>query len=177
MRYLWMPRLVERIQAAATATATASVTTNDAYTSENNLKNNHMEVHNNLKEKMGFIEPSPPMNNDFVASYVMQSHTPDNSSTALSSSDSFGTQVSTKSDLTDYYSVPVSSNNNNTATPADYYQPSQINCITGTPGFFPPGLDFQSLDPWNLQNGDSSDNFWNVENMFFLEQHLMNDNM
>jgi len=173
MRYLWMPRLVERIQAAAAA----SVTTNNAYTSENNLKNNEIEVHN-LKDKMGLIDPSA-MNNDFVGSYVMQSHTPENSSTALSSSDSFGTQVSTKSDLTDYYSVPVSSNNNNT-NPADYYQPSQIsysNCITSPSGVFPQGLDFQSLDPWNLQNGDSSDNFWNVENMLFLEQHLMNDNM
>ncbi|KAG2407338.1 hypothetical protein LR48_Vigan01g295300 [Vigna angularis] len=175
MRYLWMPRLVERIQAAATATA--SVATNNAYNSENNIKNNQIEVHN-LKDKMGLIEPSL-MNNDFVGSYVMQSHTPENSSTALSSSDSFGTQVSTKSDLTDYYSVPVSSNNNN-ATPADYYQPSQMsysNCISSPPGFLPQGLDFQSLDPWNLQNGDSSDNFWNVENMLFLEQHLMNDNM
>ena len=173
MRYLWMPRLVERIQAAATA----SVTTNKAYTSENNLKNNEIEVHN-LKDKMGLIDPSA-MNSDFVGSYVMQSHTPENSSTALSSSDSFGTQVSTKSDLTDYYSVPVSRNSNNT-NPADYYQPSQTsysNCITSPSGVFPQGLDFQSLDPWNLQNGDSSDNFWNVENMLFLEQHLMNDYM
>ena len=129
---------------------------------------------------MGLTDPSVA-NNDFVGSHVTQSYTtPENSSTGASSSDSFGTQVSTISDLTEYYSVPENTNS------ADYYQPSQIsnysdNCITSPSGFlFPQGLDLQSMDPntpWNMQSGDSSDNFWDVESMLFLEQQLMNDNM
>ncbi|TKY54284.1 Transcription factor MYB108 [Spatholobus suberectus] len=186
IRYLWMPRLVERIQAAAAAsatktvttattaiTATTTVTTNNAYPYGNNL-NNNFEVHNN--SKMGLTPLI--MNNDFVGS---QSYTPENSSMAASSSDSFGTQVSTISDLADYYSVPVSSNNNTNLE--DYYQPSQISysdSITSPSGLFFQGLDFQSMDPntsWNIQSEDSSEIFWNVENMLFLEQQLMNDNM
>jgi len=182
MRYLWMPRLVERIQAAATAPVTTTVTaaaTNNAFTYGNNLNNNKFEVLNH-KGRMGLTDPSVA-NNDFVGSHVTQSYTtPENSSTGASSSDSFGTQVSTISDLTEYYSVPENTNS------ADYYQPSQIsnysdNCITSPSGFlFPQGLDLQSMDPntpWNMQSGDSSDNFWDVESMLFLEQQLMNDNM
>ncbi|KAL2338913.1 hypothetical protein Fmac_013359 [Flemingia macrophylla] len=184
MRYLWMPRLVERIQAAAAATTAktaaanttvAATATNNAYTHGNNLiNNNNFEVHSH-DHKMG-LTPS-----DFVGSHVTKSYTPENSNTAASSSDSFGTQVSTISDITDYYGVPFSGNNNNNC--ADYYQPSQVgykDCITSPSGLFPQELDFQSLEPnnpWNMQSGDSSDNFWNVENMLFLEQQLMNDNM
>lgn len=182
MRYLWMPRLVERIQAAAaaasatttTTVAATTIATNNAYTCGNNLTNNNFEVQNSV------------ISNDFVGSHVTtQSYTPENSCTAASSSDSFGTQVSTISDLTDYYNVPVSGNNNNTNNnPGDCYQPSQISysdCITSpSAGLFHQGMDFQSMEPnnpWNMQNGDSSDNFWNVESMLFLEQQLMNDNM
>ncbi|KAG5011012.1 hypothetical protein AAZX31_07G218000 [Glycine max] len=185
MRYIWMPRLVERIQATAAASATTTVTattaTNNAYTYGSNLNNNKFEVHDH-KGKMGLTDPSV-MNNDLVGSHVTQSYTPENSSTGASSSDSFGTQVSAISDLTEYYTVTVSGNNNNTNS-ADYYQPSQISysdsCITSPSGLFPQGLDFQSMDPntpWNMQSGDSSDSFWNVESMLFLEQQLMNDNM
>ncbi|XP_020230240.1 transcription factor MYB108 [Cajanus cajan] len=186
MRYLWMPRLVERIQAASaasttativanapTATVAATATTNNAYTHGNN----NFEVHNH-NHKMG-LSPSEYVGSQHVTT---QSYTPENSNTAASSSDSFGTQVSTISDITDYYSVPVSGNKNNNC--ADYYQPSQISysdCITSPSGLFPhQGLDFQAVEPnnpWNMQSGDSSDNFWNVENMLFLEQQLMNDNM
>ncbi|KAK7363435.1 hypothetical protein VNO77_05578 [Canavalia gladiata] len=193
VRYLWMPRLVERIQAAAaasnavttTTTAVASATSptnlpnpttvtanNNGYNCINNPSNNN---HNG---KMGLTDSV--MNNDFVGS---QSYaTPENSSTGASSSDSFGTQISTISDLSDYYSVPVSSNNNN-PNPVDYYQPSQIgysDCITSPSGLFPQGLDFQPMEPntpWNMQSGDSSENFWNVETMLFLQQQLMNDCM
>ncbi|XP_027332489.1 transcription factor MYB108 [Abrus precatorius] len=196
MRYLWMPRLVERIQAAAAASTTSAttttaatisptnlsttttVTTNNGYNYGNNLNNNNFEV-NNHGGKMGLT--SSVMNNDLVGSQRAQSYTPENSSTAASSSDSFGTQVSTISDLNDYYSVPVSSNNNPNSI--HYYQPSQMSysdCITSPSGLFPQGLDFQAMEPnnpWNMQSGDSSDNFWNVENMLFLQQQLMNDNM
>jgi len=192
MRYLWMPRLVERIQAAATATATAgsptasasattTITTNNntTYNYSNNNLNNSFEVHS------GNMMLSPAIVNNFGGS---QSYTPENSSTGASS-DSFGTQVSPVSELTqDYYNnVTVgnsnsNSNNNNNPDP-DYYQQVQdqlsfLDCITSPSGLFSQQLDFQSLEPntpWIQSNGDTSNGFWNVENMFLFQQ--LTDNM
>lgn len=102
------------------------------------------------------------MKSEFVGSqsHVTQSYnTPEISSTGASS-DSFGTQVSAFSDLVDY-------NNDNNPNPLDYYQP--LDSIT----------DFQHVEPntqW-MQTGDSSDIFWNDENMLFLQQQLMNDDV
>ncbi|KAJ1418680.1 SANT/Myb domain [Sesbania bispinosa] len=162
MRYLWMPRLVERIQAANTNTSTSPTSIT--------VSANHASIYN------GKMELTPAViNGDFA---VTQSYTPENSSTgAASSSDSFGTQLS---DLTDYYSVPVNSNGNpnNNAAAAEhncYYQPSQLSysdCITQGMEYF---QGVEPNTPW-MQSGDSSDNFWNVENMLFLQQQLMNDN-
>ncbi|XP_057422357.1 transcription factor MYB108-like [Lotus japonicus] len=142
MRYLWMPRLVERIQAAATATATttnsssptlSTITTTTTVTATNTHDDNM---------KMGLSTPP-----------------------ASSSSDSFGTQVSELS---------------------DYYQPPQLGsdyCIRSPSAglFFPQGMDFQTTvvepnTPWMMiqSGGDSSDSFWNAENMLLLQQQLMN---
>ncbi|OIV95950.1 hypothetical protein TanjilG_27054 [Lupinus angustifolius] len=167
MRYLWMPRLMERIQAAATATAATTTTdsstlsiTPNVMTTNNN--NNNFEVHSG-----GNMMLSPTiMNNNFGCSQIKQSYTPENSSTGTSS-DSFGTHVS---DLThDYYSVPN----------LDYYQQAHqvnyIDCITSPSGLFSPEMDFQTMEPntqW-IQNGDISNNLWSFENM--LQQ--LNDNM
>ncbi|ESW19390.1 hypothetical protein PHAVU_006G120800 [Phaseolus vulgaris] len=187
MRYLWMPRLVERIQAAAATatagspTASASATTtitnnnNTTYNYNNNL-NNSFEVHS------GNMMLSPAiMNNNFGGS---QSYTPENSSTGASS-DSFGTQVSPVSELTqDYYNnvTVVNSNNNNNPNP-DYYpqvqdQLSFLDCITSPSGLFSQQLDFQSMEPntpWIQSNGDTYNGFWNVENMLLFQQ--LTDNM
>ncbi|OIW00167.1 hypothetical protein TanjilG_29157 [Lupinus angustifolius] len=181
IRYLWMPRLVERIQASAPTTFKMSsptlctctnVTTSNIY--DNNLNNS--EVH---KGKM-VLPQNGVMNDDFVGSHITtstsQSYTPENSSTGASS-DTFGThEVSPILDLSiDYYSVPVSSNNN--PNPQDYFQPSQFNysdCIT-SPSWF----NFQAMEPnspW-IQSGDTLNNFWNVDSNMFLQQQLMSDNM
>ncbi|XP_028787008.1 transcription factor MYB108-like [Neltuma alba] len=180
MRYLWMPRLVERIQAAAataaTATTTASsqtlsaATTGTTNSTYNPYYNNNMEVENGNM----LMNPAPIMNNnDFGGSQVTQSYTPENSSTGASS-DSFGTQVSPVSELTDIYS---------TVPNQDYYQPSQISysdCITSPSGLYPQGLDYTQVmepsNPW-IQGGDTLDNLWNVENMMFLQQQLNSDSM
>ncbi|XP_054822015.1 transcription factor MYB108-like [Prosopis cineraria] len=179
MRYLWMPRLVERIQAAATAASTASttassqtlsaattVTTNSTY----NHYNNKMEVENGNM----MMNPAIMNNNEFGGSQVTQSYTPENSSTGASS-ESFGTQVSPVSELTDYYSTVPNSQ--------DYYQPSQISysdCITSPSGLYSQGLDYSQVmeagNPW-IQGGDTLDSLWNVENMMFLQQQLNIDTM
>ncbi|XP_027338832.1 transcription factor MYB108-like [Abrus precatorius] len=191
MRYLWMPRLVERIQAAAAAAAAATAattagspalsasaaatvtTTNNTtyrYNYDNNL-NNNFEVHS------GNMMPSPAIMNNFGGSQITQSYTPENSSTGtVASSDSFGTHVSPVSDLTqDYYNVPVGNNNNNPNP--DYYQQAHdqlsfLDCITSPSGLFLQELDFQSMEPntpW-IQGEDTSNNFWNVENMLLFQQ-------
>ncbi|KAL0699382.1 hypothetical protein Bca4012_055504 [Brassica carinata] len=79
MKYLWMPRLVERIQSAST---TGSATTSSCITTSNNQS---METydHNSMGQQPGVMN-----NNDYI--------TPGNSSVA----------VSPVSDLTEYYSAP-----------------------------------------------------------------------
>ncbi|MCH96428.1 transcription factor MYB108-like [Trifolium medium] len=189
MRYLWMPRLVERIQAAASTSAATATTTNNNYGSPsvttmvtaNNPTynhNNNFEVHTNMMLNPTIL--SNNNNNNLCGSQVTQSYTPDNSSNgAAASSDSFGTQVSPISDLTqDYYNVAVGSNNGNNNPNSDYYQQTQqfgFDCITSPSGLFPQ-MDYNSMEPntpW-IQ-GDTSDNFWNVENMLLFQQ--LNDNM
>ncbi|KAK7246231.1 hypothetical protein RIF29_41091 [Crotalaria pallida] len=185
MRYLWMPRLVERIQAAAAATATTTeittgsstltattnVTTtnnNATYNDNNNLNNNNFEVHSGGNM---MLNPEIIMSNNFAcSSQVTRSYTPENSSTNTSS-DSFGTR--------DYYNVPVGSSNNNNDPNMDYYQQghqfSFLDCITSPSALFSQEMDFQAMEPndqW-IQNGDTSNNFWSFENM--LQQ--LSDNM
>ncbi|XP_020208715.1 transcription factor MYB108 [Cajanus cajan] len=195
MRYLWMPRLVERIQAAAAAatttaaaattgspaSATTTITNNNiAYNNyDNNNINNNIEVHSG-----NMMMSSAIMKNNFGGSHVTHSYTPENSSTGASS-DSFGTQVSPVSDMTqDYYNnVTVGGNNNHNPNP-DYYhqqahdQLSFLDCITSPSGLFPHEMDFESMEPntpWIQNNGDSSNGFWNVENMLLFQQ--LSDNM
>lgn len=196
MRYLWMPRLVERIQAAAAATAdsqslsTTTTTTTLAANNTYNYKNNN-DLKSNMEVENGnmLITPAPAVINnnvsvnDFGGSQVTtQSYTPENSSTGASS-ESFGAV----SELTDYnYStVPnVSNGDNNNYSTQEYYQPSQMSYsdrITSPSGLlFPQGLDYSQVmepnNPW-IQSGDTLDNFWNVDNMLFLQQQFNIDSM
>ncbi|MED6151510.1 hypothetical protein PIB30_083186 [Stylosanthes scabra] len=186
MRFLWMPRLVERIQAAAAAaatttapaapgsptlSATTSVTTVNnnnttiPYNNYDNLNNNNFEVHS------GNIHMN--MSNNF--GYA----TPENSSTGTSS-DSFVTQ--------DYYNNNnvhhVGNNNNNNNPNSDYYhqqgnnnnQVSFMDCITSpsSMSLFPhQEMDFQAMElpntPWINNNHTTFSNFWNDENMLLLQ--------
>lgn len=159
MRYLWMPRLVERIQAASAASASASSTTTT-----------------------GQVVPPPAIYaGEFGGAQVNNtSYTPENSSTGASS-DSFGAQVSPASDLTDYYSnYPVNSNynNNNNNANQHYYQVlnqgTYCDSLTSPSGYFNPGLEFQAVEENSqlFDVGDISDNLWNVEDSWFLQQQL-----
>lgn len=186
MRYLWMPRLVERIQAAAaattTTTATTTATTNGcpalSTSVTTTVTNNNTTTYNDFKVQSGNMMLTPEImnNNNLCGSHVTQSYnTTENSSTGTAaSSDSFGTTQ-------DYYNVHVGSNNHNNNPNYDYYQQAQqfgfLDCITSPSGLFPQEMDFNSMEPntpW-IQNGDTSDNFWNVDNMFLFQQ--LNDNM
>lgn len=153
MRYLWMPRLVERIQAAAGA----STSTSDQV------------LHQKINPNMVQIDHN---NNTAVTS----------SSTSASSENSFGTPVS---DLTDCcYNYPQVSNQQ------DCFQVNQSSTQLGESLFSPTGyfhhataLEFQAAAMDHQQNttqwmdgGNFSDNLWNIEDMWFLQQQLNNNN-
>ena len=163
-----MPRLVERIQAASTATATTTTavtaasttsTTSASFTRKGNVGTGQM------------VFPHGVIGNDFGGAQVTPSYTPENSSTAASS-DSFGNQVSPVSDLTDYYSnIPVNNPN------PDYFQASQVgysdssSLISPFGNYYNDGIDFQSLEqnnPW-LDGGDA---LLNSEDFLFFQQQF-----
>ncbi|XVE82318.1 hypothetical protein DITRI_Ditri15bG0138800 [Diplodiscus trichospermus] len=172
MRYLWMPRLVERIQAAA---ATASSTSTTAVTTASTTTTTSSSITRTGNVGTGqMVMPRGFKGNDLGGAQVTPSYTPDNSSTAASS-DSFGTQVSPVSDLTDYYSN-IQVNNPN----PDYFQASQAaysdstSLISPSGTYFNHGIDFQSMEqhnPW-IDGGDASDNFLNAEDFLFLQQQF-----
>ncbi|KAK4425989.1 Transcription factor [Sesamum alatum] len=165
MRYLWMPRLVERIQAAAaagggvaTAVGSSSTTTTTAYLFNNQNSTTTLDM---TSGSSTITLPQQP--NTF---------TPENSS-AAASSDSFGTPVS---DLTECYNnYPVVNNNQ------DYYPGNQISygdhqsLTSPTGGYFSQGLDFMEQNSQWIDGGDVSDSLWNVDDMWFL-QHQFNSN-
>nr|QEE59940.1 Myb-like DNA-binding domain [Betula platyphylla] len=179
MRYLWMPRLVERIQAAS-GTATANANANG--TSSVGSATSTITANNNLDVNSGQMGLPVPTGVNFGggtgAQVITPSYTPENSSTAASS-DSFGAQVSPVSDLTDYYNIrPV---NNNPSQ--EYFQAGQVGypdqSLTSPSGFFNNGLDFQAMEQNNqwLDGGDTSDNLLNVEDIWFLQEQLINNNI
>ncbi|KAH8500997.1 hypothetical protein H0E87_015999, partial [Populus deltoides] len=183
MRYLWMPRLIERIQAAAaasTATNTSSTSTatsaSPAATVSAPATNQHPISNSDVGTGNLVMAPHGIYGNDFGVSHVTQSYTPENSSTAASS-DSFATQVSPVSDLTtDYYNIPVNRNTN-----PDYFQAGQVGyseSMISPHGFFNHGLDFQAMEhsnnQWPMDSGDTSDNMWNLEDIWSLQQQLNN---
>ncbi|KAJ0092762.1 hypothetical protein Patl1_24816 [Pistacia atlantica] len=142
MRYLWMPRLMERIQAANNATTTTTATTAAAAATGSNSTGLTTATVGAAATTGHMMMPHMGLNNisnEFGGSHVTPSYTPENSSTGASS-DSFGTPVS---DLTDYYTIPEMEPNNN-----------------------------QLLDG----GVDASDNLWNVEDIWFLQQQF-NSNM
>ncbi|KNA07133.1 hypothetical protein SOVF_174630 [Spinacia oleracea] len=167
MRYLWMPRLVERIQAAATTTephttATATTSGGSSTTTVNG------------GPTMGFTD-------NFIHAPVNSNFTPENSG---NSSESFGTTH--VSDFGDYYGIPV----NNQSVSQEYYQGNQVN-YGGDNSLTSPncnylnnqGMDFQGVDNYMEQNShqnwsfgleDTTDNLWNVEDIYVLQQQFNN---
>ncbi|GFP81227.1 transcription factor myb108 [Phtheirospermum japonicum] len=164
MRYLWMPRLVERIQAAAaggtttppTAVASSSATT-ATYHQYNSFDNN-----------------------------IVQNYTPENSS-AAASSESFGTPASDLTESYNNYQIKAQGNNNTSTTNTntnnnnqDYYYPgNQLTygdhhqSLTSPSGYFDQGtLDFMEQNSQWMDGGDVSDGLWNDDDMWFLQQQF-----
>ncbi|KAF5738786.1 GmMYB12 family protein [Tripterygium wilfordii] len=149
MRYLWMPRLIERIQATSSLNATASQVSSLPYDYDGA---------------------------QMIMTSTTNYSTPDNSSTSY---DSFGTSTQVSSDLGvgeyNYNNIPINHNLN-----PDYYQVNQVGnyqdfSVSTPSGYYGnQGLDFQeqnNTNPW-LHSGDTSDNLWNVEDIWFFQQQL-----
>lgn len=170
MRYLWMPRLVERIQAASTSKTTmaggslggSSATTSAAATAT--ATECYYPCHFDNKFMGSQITPSV-------------SYTPENSSTAATtSSDSFAAQVSPVSDFADKYNLPIFANPN---WGYDFSADNRVGfeeSFTSRSGYVEcePGLtsmEENNNQDW-LDSGETSDSFWNVENIWSLEQQL-----
>ncbi|XP_059644018.1 transcription factor MYB108-like [Cornus florida] len=173
MRYIWMPRLVERIQAAAATATAAAATGGDSSTTTSNTYQLNNSINMTPTGHVGF----PPAT--VGGAQVNTIATPENSSTAASS-DSFGNQVSPVSDLTDqYYNNPVPVNN---IQNQDYFQVNQADfseSLISPCGYFNQGLDFQAMEQNNqsqwMESGDMSDNLWNAEDIWFLQQQFRNN--
>lgn len=194
MRYLWMPRLVERIQAAASSAAASTAPSSSITSTITTAPNPSYHFNNNFQSTgAGHVALQQATligsNNDLAASYT----TPENSSTGASS-DSFGNQVSPVSELTDYYTT-MSVNNNNPSpmeyfqAPNPHHQVGYRDSMTSPSGyvFNQGGLNSHSFQAasapeqnnngqWGMDGGDFSDNLWNVEesDMWFLQQQLGN---
>ncbi|KAE8668028.1 MYB108 protein [Hibiscus syriacus] len=143
MRYLWMPRLVEKIQASAANSTTTTVASTTAGQ---------------------FVMPQEFGGKRVTLSYI----TTENSSTSASSE----TQVSPVSDLSNYYvNVPVNDNPNPDYFQASQigYSHQYSSFINPSTNYYNNGMDFQ---PW-LDGADiASDNFLNSDDFLFLQQQF-----
>lgn len=178
MRYLWMPRLVERIQAAAATTTTRGSSTTPATTNSatNNYNINNVDISSTGQVVM-------PHANDNIGNLggiqvINQNFTSESSSTAVSS-DSFGrSEISPVSDLTDCYSYPVNHDCDQDYLPANQFGFSES--LISPSGYYNQGLNFQQMDQnnsWVVADdvGGVSDNLWNDEDIWFLQQQFNNN--
>ncbi|KAE8673393.1 MYB108 protein [Hibiscus syriacus] len=153
VRYLWMPRLVERIQAATAVSNIMVATTASATTSTS------------FVGSMKTVFPDDHLGGAQVNS---SSYTLENSSTTAASSDSFATQLSPLSDFTNYYSI-----NNNNSISINNPNPNRLKEFSGN--HYNYGIGIQSLEqsnnPW-LDTIDASENLFNAEDCYFLQQQF-----
>ncbi|OVA16719.1 SANT/Myb domain [Macleaya cordata] len=182
MRYLWMPRLAERIQAAATTSGGA--TTNHHHHHHLNNINTNTSTNNNIYNpdfSEGHILPAST-NNEFSGSQNFT--TPENSSTAASS-DSMGTTdqfASSVSDLKDCYSFQTNNNNTNIINTQSPHTNFAESLFSPSSNYFNRGFELQGNVEQNsmwLGGGggggeDVLENLWNVEDIWFLQQQLCN---
>lgn len=171
MRYLWMPRLVERIQAANAAAGGGASGASGVASSSSAATHNLSTVQNisnlnNIDTPDQFVLPQP-----YNIGGGVHTYTPENSS-AAGSSDSFGTPVSDLTECYNNFSVNQGSNH-------DYYAGNQLSygdqSLTSPTGYFNQGLDFIEQNSQWMDGGDVLDNLWNVEDIWLLQQQFNSD--
>ncbi|XP_060173990.1 transcription factor MYB108-like [Lycium barbarum] len=143
LRYLWMPRLVERIQASSDSNNQVINQQSIQQTNDNIVSNNN-------------IVP--------IMSFTQENYS--STTTTASSENSMGTQVSDMSDSC-YTNYPLNQSDygESLISPTGYFQ-------HGTLDFKTVDIDNNQQNVSQLFLDDVSDNLWNIEDMLFLQQQL-----
>nr|XP_043637840.1 transcription factor MYB78 [Erigeron canadensis] len=191
MRYLWMPRLVERIQAAATTTTTtgggsSSSTTSTTTTNSYPLNpSNNMESNNNSIVTSQLVLPQGNNNNNCSSNNYGNNNTQMITPSSYTTTDnSSNTAVSPVSDLTECYYPAANQSQNH----QDFFQHNNNNnsissgfnndtLISPSACYYNQGMDFQGYveqnnHQWSNGGDDFSDNLWNVEDIWYLKQQF-----
>ncbi|KAK4374498.1 hypothetical protein RND71_005175 [Anisodus tanguticus] len=144
LRYLWMPRLVERIQASSNS--------NNQVINQQSIqqKNDKIISNNNIIPNMSFTQES-------YSSIT---------TTTASSENSIGTQISDMSDncYTNYH-INQGDYGESLISPTGYFQHGALDFSTAD-------IDDNQQNMSQLLLDDVSDNLWNIEDMLFLQQQL-----
>lgn len=146
MRYVWIPRLIERIQSESESSM-GQPTTTTTYSSS--CITNQMDVPASESEPE-WVDPN------FLPEL----------------SDSFDTQVSPASDLTDCQNLPSGYCSDSMQNGSGLYP--ENNCSSW--GWQKQGVDMQAMEQQGnslLGVGDSLEDFWNEENVWIVQQQLM----
>ncbi|KAK3194342.1 hypothetical protein Dsin_025652 [Dipteronia sinensis] len=159
MRYVWIPRLLERIRATPDSSAAQPlcVSTTNSYTDSSS--NNH---NTDIASSTSQVYHHYHHHNHMTESGSDPNFLPELSG---ASSDSLDPQVSPVSDLTDCYNYNLHGGGG-----ANNMDNSQ----TGS-GLYPD--NFNESWNWLGGGGDSLDNMWNDENIWFLQQQLLCDDI
>ncbi|XP_047336226.1 transcription factor MYB108-like [Impatiens glandulifera] len=162
MRYLWMPRLAERIRAEASKASPETLVVPDNYNCVN----------------YDPLDVPMPTEEDFSVMQVSGVGYGLDQSSAVASPDSFGSiQVSDPtSDVTVDYNNNYTANNANNnnqeyypMNPQQQFYPDSL--ISPTAGYLSHGSDFSgNNNQWFEQLADTSDNFWNIDDIWLLQQ-------
>lgn len=148
LHYLWMPRLVERIQASSNS-------------------NNHQVININQQITNDNIIISNTNNNNNIVPNMNYSST----TTTASSENSIGTQISDMSDNC-YTNYPLNQGDYGEiliSPRGDYFQDGALDFRTVDI------IDYNNNNQQNMNQlflDDGSDNLWNIEDMLFLQQQL-----
>lgn len=161
MRYVWIPRLVERIRAASDSSAVPCQPSTDAI---NPSCTNHQQDIN-----------VPAASTEYLSEWVYPSFNPDVSGTL---SDSLDTQVSPVSDLTAECHQGFSCNYYpDTAQNGSGFYPGNGASYQGWYDYQQEVQDIQAMEQQSNIGlaiaGESVEDMWNEENILFLQQHLM----
>ncbi|XP_060173989.1 MYB-like transcription factor EOBI [Lycium barbarum] len=143
LRYLWMPRLVERIQASSNSNNQVINQQSIQQTNDNIISNNN-------------IVP--------IMSFTQENYS--STTTTASSENSMGTQVSDMSDnCYTNYPLKQSDYEESLISPTGYFQHGAVDFKTVD-------IDNNQQNVSQLFLDDVSDNLWNIEDMLFLQQQL-----
>ncbi|KAK1380388.1 Cold-and ABA-responsive R2R3 MYB transciption factor 5 [Heracleum sosnowskyi] len=165
MRYLWMPRLAERIQAASATTISPEISESTALNYNTNNINNIIGSPHQVTMPQEHAQAS----SDTIC-YSVQLDKPNSSFTSDSLNTTKTSSNSPISDLTEccYYHPPVTNPN------YDHGNGSELGfteCLIISPSsYYDQDLAFQAMEQNNQwMRGDLADNLWNVEDIWSLQ--------